>query len=333
MISHTPSHAAATQPRVLILAAGSGRRLQRMTVAGNGEPVPKQFCSLAGTRTLFEDALARASLLTPRNRVSTIVAAEHHAWWKPLSAGLPQANVIVQPENRGTAIGIALSCVQLCAQEPDATVAMLPSDHYVRNESALVEAITFACAQVRMREDAVVLIGITPEEPDPELGYILATDSLRGGCGRVARFVEKPSREEAARLIAHGALWNSFIVVARAARLLALCAEACPAAVLALRSALRSDAVGPAARRELERIYSTLPTLDFSRDVLSSQATALSVIAASACGWTDLGTPVRVARCLGTLDRTTLASQDTRHVNGARFPNLFHAWTASGCPA
>src|SRR5690606_34302475 len=44
----------------VVLAGGEGRQLQSLTTLGCGTPVPKQFCSLSGGRTLLEDALTRA---------------------------------------------------------------------------------------------------------------------------------------------------------------------------------------------------------------------------------------------------------------------------------
>jgi hypothetical protein len=38
-----------------------------------------------------------------------------------------------------------------------------------------------------------------------------------------------------------------------------------------------------------------LPALDFSRDLLGHCIGRLRVLPAAACGWTDLGTPARIA--------------------------------------
>jgi len=67
-----------------------------------------------------------------------------------------------------------------------------------------------------LQEDAggLVLVGIEPDEPDPELGYILPGRALRGGACAVERFLEKPPAALANKLLAAGALWNSFIFAA-----------------------------------------------------------------------------------------------------------------------
>jgi catechol 2,3-dioxygenase-like lactoylglutathione lyase family enzyme len=49
----------AHSPWAVVLAAGSGTRLNSLTQAADGAPVPKQYCSLADGGTLLEDALLR----------------------------------------------------------------------------------------------------------------------------------------------------------------------------------------------------------------------------------------------------------------------------------
>jgi mannose-1-phosphate guanylyltransferase len=44
----------------VVLAAGDGRRLAKLTSDGRGGAVPKQFCSLHGAGSLLYRALQRA---------------------------------------------------------------------------------------------------------------------------------------------------------------------------------------------------------------------------------------------------------------------------------
>jgi hypothetical protein len=45
-------------------------------------------------------------------------------------------------------------------------------------------------------------------------------------------------------------------------------------------------------------LYQRLAPVDFSRDVLEGQEPMLRVLTVPNCGWTDLGTPQRVAQAL-----------------------------------
>jgi mannose-1-phosphate guanylyltransferase len=118
---------------------------------------------------------------------------------------------------------------------------------------------------------------------------------LGDGTCAVARFVEKPPRAAAAKLVKRRALWNSFILVARAAALAALIELRYPAEVAAFRGVWQQGA----GTRELEQLYERLPDIDFSRQVVEGTSAPLHVVPVPACGWSDLGTPQRVAECLG----------------------------------
>ena len=67
----------------------------------------------------------------------------------------------------------------------------------------------------------------------------------------------------------------------------------------------------------LDDMYARLPTLDFSRDLLEAEPNAFRVMRAPSCGWSDLGTPNRVAE---TLRR--LPPQESRRVSSTSFINL-----------
>ena len=91
------------------------------------------------------------------------------------------SNVIVQPENRGTANGILLAFLHIAERDPSAQIVVLPSDHHMQDEPTLAESLRWALAHLRVGPHQVLLLGIDPEEPDPELGYIVPGDRSRDG--------------------------------------------------------------------------------------------------------------------------------------------------------
>jgi mannose-1-phosphate guanylyltransferase len=134
---------------------------------------------------------------------------------------------------------------------------------------------------------------MTPEALDPEYGWILSRGRRR--CPRpVVKFVEKPDTESSERLMRHGALLNSFIFVARAATLLSLYRRVMPEVLRRFLPRLsRPDGW---ARSVLRRLYRTLPSRDFSRELLERCTDDLAVVPVPPCGWSDLGTPARLIR-------------------------------------
>jgi mannose-1-phosphate guanylyltransferase len=157
----------------LVLAGGEGSRLRSLTTDGAGASVPKQFCSLFGATTLLEDALNRGRAVADGGRVCAIVADHHHRWWCKALRGLRSTNVIVQPSSRGTAIGILLPLLKILARDRLARIVVLPSDHFVRDEAGLARSLGLAASLTETPESNLVLLGIGPDHPDPEFGYIV----------------------------------------------------------------------------------------------------------------------------------------------------------------
>jgi mannose-1-phosphate guanylyltransferase len=289
----------------VVLAAGDGTRLARLTTDEHGNSVPKQFCSLDGGHSLLQEALQRARHVAPRERVCTIVAAHHRRYWQSALWATPRANVIVQPRNCGTANGILLATLKILERDPLARIVFLPADHYVRDEAALATSLRDVATELTRNPQELLLVGIEPEEADPELGYIVPEQGApREALRTVDRFVEKPESTLARSLLRQGALWNSFIFAAHGPALLGMIRDAFPENVERMETAIARDARLGSRSIALEEAYEDLEAVDFSRGVMQNVAHRLLVLTAPACGWSDLGTPQRVAETLKRFEPT-----------------------------
>jgi len=289
----------------VVLAAGDGTRLAALTRDAAGNSVPKQFCSLNGGHVLVQEAVERARRIVPLDRTCAIVAQQHSQHWRRALRSLPAENIIVQPQNRGTANGVLLCVLTILARDPFARIIFLPADHFVLDESALERSLRELMANLAHNPDGLTLIGIEPDDPDPELGYIIPGHTLSDGLRTVAGFVEKPALPLAQELFATKALWNSFIFGASAAALIRLLRLQLGGTVDEMATALSRDEYTGVCSA-LPELYERLPTTDFSRAVVQQLPFTLRVITAPACGWNDLGTPRRVAATLRLLaDRST----------------------------
>ena len=114
-----------------------------------------------------------------------------------------------------------------------------------------------------------------------------------GNVRQVRRFWEKPATADAERFRANGWLWNSFVMVGRVSTLLALVRLTIPdlhRSFAEIKHTLGTVGEWPA----LERLYCGLPSLDFSRQVLTARPDRLSVLPVRGVHWSDLGDPERV---------------------------------------
>jgi len=275
----------------IVLAGGDGQRLRRLATDRSGRPIPKQFWEFDGQRSLLNATLERMGPLVPRRRAVPVVARDHHRWWRTELQGVPHENVVVQPENRGTAAGVLLPLMRVVDHDRNAIVAVLPSDHWVRDGETLRRSVATACAAARDDDRRLILLGMEAADGDVEYGWIMPRSIGAPGLCAVDSFVEKPGREKCRELRRQGALINSMIIVARAATLLNMFYLAVPRLLWEFVKAHESDEGGG-----FDEVYEFLPRQDFSRDVLEPLADRLTVLPVPECGWTDVGTPERVAR-------------------------------------
>lgn len=276
---------------VVVLAAGDGTRLRSLTTDSDGTIIPKQYCSFKSPQSMLQHTIARACRLVTLDRVVPIVAAKHRQWWEPELATLLPENIVVQPKNRGTAVGILLPLLHVRKQNPSARVVILPSDHYVVNEGLLKNALLKAISTITIKSEDIVSMGITAETADTEYGWVVPAEMKNGddGLRKVGSFVEKPPLELAELLLQQGALWNSFMLAGNVSAFINFYERTCPD--------LLNQFPHDLAPEKIDALYETLPTIDFSHDLMEKNADYLRVYPVPACGWSDLGTPEKIV-CL-----------------------------------
>ncbi len=152
-----------------------------------------------------------------------------------------------------------------------------------------------------LRPESITLLGIAPENPEVDYGWIEPAQPIseKGAFSfhRVERFWEKPSLALARTLMTRGCLWNSFVMVGRAQAFLRMIRRAVPA--LYNKFGQVSSALNAAEEESrIRALYSALPSTNFSRDVLTKGAAQLAVLAVSEVGWSDWGAPQRVLSTL-----------------------------------
>jgi mannose-1-phosphate guanylyltransferase len=288
----------------IVLAGGDGARLLPLTGHISGESCPKQFCAIHGSRTLLGQTLARIAPLFAPERTVVVGSAAHESYLhRELSGRVPYA--LLQPSNKGTGAGILWPVHWVSWREPDAVVVIFPSDHFVLQERAFLAHVARAVQVVRLHPDLIVLLGVAPDRPEEEYGWIEPGEPVAGvpECFLVRSFWEKPTAERARAFFRSGFLWNSLVVIARAEALMAL-GRRCIPNVHERLSSVEAFAGSEHERWALQQAYAWMHPSSFSRDVLERSADSLAVLPVHGVLWSDLGTPERVVR---TFRRTNVA--------------------------
>jgi mannose-1-phosphate guanylyltransferase len=286
----------------VILAGGDGTRLLSLTRRITGDDRPKQFCSVTGNETLLRQTQRRISGLVPKRRTLLMLTRAHEAFYADQVDGIRPSEILVQPCNRGTAPAIIYSLLHLREMDQEAIVAFFPSDHHFSDDEAFFGHMESAYAAAASRPEQVILLGIPPDSPEVEYGWIEPGAAVDGAAPvspvfPVSRFWEKPHRKLAGELMARGCLWNSFIMVGSVNAFLNPVRHTLPGLLDAFES-IGTPFSTESSETELRDLYSSIRPTSFSQDVMSARPRDLAVLCARGLGWSDLGEPSRVLSVL-----------------------------------
>jgi len=205
---------------LLIMAGGVGSRFWPMS----RKDTPKQFLDILGTgETLIQMTYRRFLKIVPQENIY-VVTSEDSSDIVVNQLGIDSGHVLSEPLRRNTAPCIAYGVFRIMAENPDAIIAVAPSDHLLNKEeefnNVMNEAFTFAG-----ENNALLTLGIKPDRPETGYGYIQANTmppvSGYENLHKVKAFTEKPELSMARLFIESGEFyWNSGIFIWRASTVL-----------------------------------------------------------------------------------------------------------------
>lgn len=270
----------------VIMAGGGGTRLWPVSRKNR----PKQLLPLLGEETLFQSTVARLVDLFPSERILVVTVEEQAREMQQQAPGIPAENYLIEPEPRGTAAVVGLAATVVKQRDPNAVMAILPSDHFIRNRN-LFHYLLRAAFEVAERKYLVTL-GITPLYPSTAYGYIQQGEPLTGDLKypvyRVLRFKEKPDEKTAQGFLRSGDhSWNSGMFIWRADAILNEIQRQMPKLDAALKKI--SSARGSANQNEaLASCWQDLETVAVDYGVME-HAENVVVVPAGGLGWNDVG--------------------------------------------
>ena len=207
----------------LIMAGGKGTRFWPLST----EEKPKQFLRLLSEDTMIQMTVNRLKKLIPIERVFIVTGKCYVDLVRAQLPELPKRNIIIEPVGKNTAPCIALSAFHINKIYKDATIAVLPADHLIKDEDDFLKVLSSGDEFVSKNKKAIVTIGMKPDRPETGYGYInfgdtnsiINSNEVRG----VNRFVEKPNLEKAKEYLKDGHyLWNGGMFIWKAENILRL---------------------------------------------------------------------------------------------------------------
>jgi mannose-1-phosphate guanylyltransferase/mannose-6-phosphate isomerase len=270
----------------VILSGGSGTRLWPLS----REAYPKQFLALTGNLSLLQQTVLRTRSIEDVQSDLLVVCNESHRFLvaEQLKELNQEATIVLEPTGRNTAP--ALTAAALMVAEKDPVLAVMPSDHVIKEQTVFCAALRDA---VRLAQaGSIVTFGVLPTRPETGFGYLRAGRKVQGKIRVLEAFVEKPKFELAEQYVSSGDyLWNSGIFVLRASTWLEVAAKFCPEILDKVTQAVNLGKSDGRFFRPEENAWNNSPSdsIDYAvMEKIAGRSEQIVVLPLEA-GWSDLG--------------------------------------------
>ena len=266
----------------VIMSGGNGTRLWPLS----RKHKPKQFISLFGEHTMFQDTLLRldgldgvsAPIVVCNNDHRFMVAEQLH------ELEVNNSSIILEPFARNTAPALAIAALQAVQSGDDPVLLVLAADHVIEDVAAFHRAIE--AAQKQAQAGYLVTFGIVPTAPNTGYGYIQAAE--KNTLSAVKAFVEKPDSATAKQYVDSGLYyWNSGMFMFKASALLSELEQHSPEILSSCVDALAKGVKDLDFTRLHAEAFEACPA--DSIDYAVMEHTSKAVVVPLDAGWNDVG--------------------------------------------
>lgn len=205
--------------KIVILAGGAGTRLWPMST----EILPKQFQKLVSDKTMLQETLERVSFLDPKD-IYISTNSQYVQTVLEQAPKIPVENIIAEPSMQDTAPSIGLAAAIISREDPEAIMAVVYADHFVKDRKEFEKKLKVA-AELAKKEDTLNIIEVKAKFPNVNLGYVKIGHLIKEVDGvevyEFKEFKEKPNFETAKKFLSsYSYLWNTGYYVWKASTIL-----------------------------------------------------------------------------------------------------------------
>lgn len=293
----------------VVLAGGVGSRFWPLSTPDR----PKQLLPLVTEKPLLRDAIDRLGPIVDPSHTLVLTNANLVKPIRALLPPIPRENIIAEPKPAGTAAALTWAARTIEQRDgKDATMLSVHADWSIGNDARFREVLLLA-EEAAIRTHTLVTVGVVPSRPDTGFGYIQPSDPDAETGSPVLRFVEKPDRQRAEKMLSEGYLWNSGIFVWRVGDFL-------DQVKLHARELTRAIALAPDAEASdfFARVSNPL-----SVDVAVLERSKSVTVVPGSFGWDDIGTWSALARVRTKDEFGNVTSGEVHLLDGC--DNVVHA--------
>jgi mannose-1-phosphate guanylyltransferase len=254
--------------------------------------LPKQFQSLIGDKSLFQQAVDRVKKGFPMRDIFVVTGRDQVGLVLQQEPDLPLENVIIEPETRDMLAAFGFAATVLDKKFNNPIVASLWTDHLVRNGEEFVKALKSAYEYAK-NNGKIVSIDVRPTYPNVHIGYIQIGKMLEKfnnmAIFEYVRQIEKPDLSTAKKFVKSWEyLWHAGYKVWHAQKMLSFYKKFTPKAYEGLMKI--HEAWGTDKQEEVVRkIYPDFEKISVDFAIFEKIDSKEIVVLSADLGWSDVG--------------------------------------------
>ena len=200
------------------MAGGIGNRFWPVS----NPSCPKQFSDILHLgKSFIRQTYERIHRIFDNDHIFIVTGAEYENITHEQIPELPLKNILKEPLRRNTATCITYAAVKIRKIDPEATMVVIPSDHFITNDEAYLNDLQSGIDFVG-QSGGLLTIGIEPSRAETQYGYIqIKNQDKNERISAVKTFTEKPDMDLAIKFYESGEfLWNAGIFIWKVADIL-----------------------------------------------------------------------------------------------------------------
>lgn len=275
--------------KIVVFAGGVGTRLWPLSRKRS----PKQFEKMIGEKSTLQLAVDRLISDFKAEDIYISTNSQYVGIIKKQLPQIPAKNVIGEPEMRDVGPAVALVTAILAKENKDEPMAILWSDHLVKEVPLFVKILKTAEDLVRQEKNKIVFIAQKPRFASQNLGWIEYGETVKKlnelEFKSFLSFKYRPDMPTAENFFKSGHhAWNLGYFVTTPGFLWSKFAEHTPAIHTQIEAIVKNWGK-PDAEKTLAEIYPQVEKISFDDAILEKLKTSEAYLLSYDLGWSDVG--------------------------------------------